>query len=67
MFLRYLKEYLYRILDEHINVNDTIPHDYAMDISVSSFAETVRWWLKDHSEYTPEQITEYLYDCISIL
>ncbi|MDE7364548.1 MAG: TetR/AcrR family transcriptional regulator [Ruminococcus sp.] len=67
VFLRYLKEYLYRIFNEHINVNDTLPHDYALDIAVSSFAEIVRWWLKDHSEYTPEQITEYLYDCISIL
>lgn len=67
VFLRYLKEYLYRMFDEHINVNDTIPHDYALDIAVSSFAETVRWWLKGHSEYTPEQVTKYLYDCISIL
>ncbi len=67
VFLRYLKEYLYRMFDEHINVNDTLPHDYALDIAVSSFAETVHWWLKGHSEYTPEQITEYLYDCISIL
>ena len=67
IFLRYLKEYLCRVFDEHISVKDDIPHDYAMDIAVASFAETVRWWLKGHSDYTPEQMTENLYGCISIL
>lgn len=67
IFLRYLKEYLYRIFNKHISVNGTIPHDYALDIAVSSFAETVRWWLKGHSDYTPEQMTDNLFNCINIL
>ena len=67
IFLRYLKEYLYQMFDEHIVVKENIPHDYAMDIAVASFAETVRWWLKGHSDYTPEQMTDYLYGCMGIL
>ena len=67
IFLRYLKEYLYQVFDKHIVVKDNIPHDYAMDMAVGSFAETVRWWLKGHSDYTPEQMTDYLFECIAIL
>ena len=67
VFQRYLKEYISRVFDEHISENEHIPHGYALDIAVSSFAETVRWWLKGHSSYTPEQMTGYLFDCITIL
>lgn len=42
VFLRYLKEYLYFVFDEHIIVKDNIPRDYAMDIAVAAFSETVR-------------------------
>ncbi len=55
------------ILLQDIVVKDNIPHDYAMDMAVGSFAETVRWWLKGHSDYTPEQMTDYLFECIAIL
>jgi len=67
IFLRYLKEYLYQVFDEHITIKDDVPHDYALDLAVSGFAETVRWWLKGHSDYTPEQMTAYFFRCISIL
>ncbi|WP_295094456.1 TetR/AcrR family transcriptional regulator [Ruminococcus sp.] len=67
IFLRYLKEYLYQVFNEHITIKDDVPHDYALDLAVSSFAETVRWWLKGHSDYTPEQMTAYFFRCISIL
>ena len=59
--------YLCQVFDEHITIKDDVPHDYALDLAVSSFAETVRWWLKGHSDYTPEQMTEYFFRCISIL
>ena len=67
IFLRYLKEYLCQVFDEHITIKDDVPHDYALDLAVSSFAETVRWWLKGHSEYTPEQMTDYFFCCTNIL
>lgn len=67
VFLRYLKEYLYQVFDKHIVVKDSMPREFAMDIAVGSFAETVRWWLKGHSDYMPEQMTDYLFECISTL
>lgn len=63
IFLRYLKEYLCQVFDEHITVSENVPHDYALDLAVSSFAETVRWWLKGHSAYSPEQMAAYYFQC----
>lgn len=67
VFLRYLKEYLYRVFYEHITAEDNIPHDYALDIAVSCFSETIRWWLKGQNGYTPEQVAGYYFDSIKIL
>ena len=66
VFLRYLKEYLYFVFDEHIIVKDNIPRDYAMDIAVAAFAETVRWWLKGHSDYIPEEISRFYFESVDI-
>ena len=66
VFLRYLKEYLYSVFDEHIIVKDDIPHDYAMDIAVAAFAATVRWWLKGHIDYTPEEISRFYFESVDI-
>lgn len=66
VFLRYLKEYLYFVFDEHIIVKDNIPRDYAMDIAVAAFAETVRWWLKEHCEYSPEEISSFYFESVDI-
>lgn len=66
VFLRYLKEYLRNVFDEHIAANDKIPHDYTLDIAVSSFSETIRWWLKSHSEYSPEEISGFYFECVDV-
>lgn len=67
IFIRYLKEYLYHVFDAHITDNKKIPRDYLLDQTVSSFAETVRWWLKGHSGYTPEQVADFYFKCTNIL
>ena len=66
IFMRYLKEYLYFVFDEHIIVKDNIPRDYAMDIAVAAFSETGRWWLKGHSDYTPEEISRFYFESVDI-
>ena len=43
------------------------PHDYALDIAVSCFSETIRWWLKGQNGYTPEQMAGYYFDSIKVL
>ena len=58
IFLNYFKEYLYQIFDVQFADEKDIPKDYLLNHDVSSFAETVIWWLKGHSDYTPEQVSE---------
>ena len=67
IFMRYFKEYLYRIFEGQLPENDDIPKEYRICYAVNSYAETVRWWLKSHSNYTPEQISEFYFKSTNIL
>ena len=66
VFMRYLKEYLYRIFDGRLSGSDEIPKEYRLHLAVGSFAEMVRWWLKGHNNYTPEQISEYYFKSVNV-
>lgn len=61
ILMRYLKEYLYNIFESRISENDNIPREYILHHAVSRFAESVRWWLKRHGEYTPEQVCDFYF------
>lgn len=67
VFTRYFKEYLFKVFDSHISEGDSIPHDYAVNIAMTSFAETVRWWLRENSGYSPEQVSEFFFECTNRL
>lgn len=67
VFMRYFKEYLYRIFEGQLPENDDIPKEYRIYYAVNSYAETIRWWLKGHLNYTPEQISEFYFKCVNIL
>jgi hypothetical protein len=36
------------------------------NFAVSSFAETVRWWLKGHNEYKTEEISDFYFESLRI-
>lgn len=65
IFILSLKEHLFRVFDARVSKNGAIPHNYCLDFTVSSFAETIRWWLQEHNEYSPEEITEFYSSCIN--
>lgn len=65
IFIQSLKEHLFRVFDARVSKNGAIPHNYCLDFTVSSFAETIRWWLLEHNEYSPEEITEFYSSCIN--
>lgn len=60
LFLFYFKEYLtdmfYKYLEE-VNVN--VPTDFLMNHLVGSFAETVKFWIHNKMQYSPEEIADY--------
>ena len=65
-FMRYFKEYLYRIFDGQLSEHSEIPKEYRLHHAVSSYAETVRWWLKGHSAYTTEEISAFYFESVNI-
>ena len=60
LFMGYLKERLSKVFAEHLKPTlDSVPDSYVLNHMVSSFAETVRWWLRDHPDYTPEEVAAF--------
>lgn len=41
------------------------PIEYVLNMTVCSFAETVRWWIAEDKEYTPEEVTAYFMEYIN--
>ena len=66
IFMRYLKEYLYQVFDRQLVDDKDIPREYRLNHAVSSFAETVRWWLGRHSDYSPEEIGRFYFESVDI-
>ncbi len=61
IFLKYFRDYLYEVFERQLSKQGEIPHEYRLNHAVSSLAETVRWWLNEHSEYTPEEISGFYF------
>ena len=66
IFMRYLKEYLYQVFERQLADDGDIPRAYRLNHAVSSFAETVRWWLKEHSGYAPADISRFYFESVDI-
>ena len=66
IFMRYFKEYRYQVFERQLTVKGDVPMTYRLNHTVSSFAETVRWWLKEHSEYSPDEISRFYFVSVDI-
>ncbi|MCR5263168.1 MAG: TetR/AcrR family transcriptional regulator [Clostridiales bacterium] len=66
IFLRFFREYLYHVFDSRLTDTGNVPREYLLNHAVSSFAETVRWWLNDHSGYSPEDISRFYFESVQI-
>ena len=66
LFLRYFKTNLESLVDAHLSSfatkkNPDIPDLFWKDHIVSTFVETVKWWINHGMQESPEQITEYFF------
>ena len=60
IFMRYFKNYLMEMFAKQTaGVVIDAPKDYVLNHYVSSFAETVKWWVEKDMSYSPEEITEF--------
>jgi len=60
LFMRYFKEYLSEMFGKYLDeVKADAPEEFVLNHLVGSFAETVRWWIKNKMRGTPEEIAGY--------
>lgn len=56
LFMNYFKEYLSELFKRYISANQrNVPTDFMLNHLVGSFAETVKWWIRNDMFYTPEE------------
>ena len=60
VFMRYFKNYLTEMFaKQSAGVAIDAPEDYVLNHYVSSFAETVKWWVEKDMTYSPEEIVGF--------
>lgn len=64
LFLNYFKNNLEGLINTHLSLFEykkpqSIPNEFWVNHIESTFIETLRWWLKNGKQQTPEQITDY--------
>lgn len=65
LFLQYFRQYLSEMFRDYIiSQKLPAPQEYVQNHVVCSFAETVRWWITEHSSYEPEEVTSFFLSAI---
>lgn len=65
LFLRYLKEYLYKFFKMYLNdLNCNVPEDFLLNHLVYSFCAALEWWVSEGMQISPEQTAEYYINMI---
>lgn len=60
LFMQYFKEHLYKMFKMYIDdFTADVPSDFLLNLLVGSFAETVKWWLKEDTKTPPEKVSDY--------
>ncbi len=64
LFLRYFRSNLEILIESQMPLfdsrkNDDIPYSFWKDHIVSTFVETIKWWVDNGMNESPELITEY--------
>lgn len=68
LFMQYFKNYLTEMFAKQTaEVVITAPEDYVLNHYVSSFAETVKWWVEKNMSYSPEEITRFYMSIVKVL
>ncbi len=60
LFMSYFKKHLLKVFELHIDsFNVDVPKDYLLNHLVCGFAETVRWWMREGMDTSPEDTAKY--------
>lgn len=67
LFMRYFKNYLTEMFAKQtVGVVIAAPQDYVLNHYVSSFAETVKWWVEKDMSYSPEEVAEFYMGIVTV-
>ena len=65
LFLHFLKQYLYDLFTRYAEeFSPDVPKDFLLQHLAASFAETVKWWMKEDTKYSPEEVARF---CMVVL
>lgn len=64
LFLKYFKEYLQKLIRQQLHLfenkkSEKLPTDFWVHHITVTFVETVRWWIENSMQESPETLTEY--------
>ena len=60
IFMKHFKNYLIELFSVHINdFEQRVPRDFLLNYLSSSFAETMKWWMKNKMALPEETLVEY--------
>ena len=64
-FMIYFKDYLYEMISKYFELEMTdVPRDFVLNHLTGSFAEAVRWWMKNGMQEDPESVARYFMSVI---
>ncbi len=71
LFLRYFKRNLQTLTEEHISLfkspkSEDVPKEFWKNHIVSTFIETLKWWIDNGMRESPEIITEYFFKVLAV-
>lgn len=67
IFLQYFKVYLEQLFDAYPLISDPdIPKNFIAHYYVSSFAEAVKWWVKEEMHTPPEKLVAYYFSLTKV-
>jgi len=65
LFMQYLKENLSVLFKMYLkDFKTNLPEDFLLNYLVGSFAETIKWWVKNEMILPPETLSEYFIQVI---
>lgn len=69
LFLRYFRSNLENLIESHLDLFESqthknLPEPFWKNYVTSTFVETIRWWINNGMNESPEVITEYFFAVI---
>ena len=67
LFLRYFRNNLENLIESHISLfepNQNVPESFWKNHIISTFIETLKWWIAGRMQESPEVITDYFFKVV---